>query len=252
MVVSIQPSTTQPSALGLGVERAARESLRANDEGARSSAADSVSQGLGGQLAELRAARESVRAGLANLDLSLAAGREAANLVAQAADAARAGDDAAFQTLLQKLDETTKSAIANGAGLLAGASLSVQAEGGAQALDVEGLDLRLGAQAGPNMMLTTASNAADAEAAATAQGAAQDSLTRIQAGLERLRAAAQRLEAHDGFLAVLEKGAAANVQPDLDADAARLLALQVRQGLGQTGGSIANTQPDSVLGLFRA
>jgi hypothetical protein len=43
------------------------------------------------------------------------------------------------------------------------------------------------------------------------------------------------------------------VRRDLDTDAARLLALQVRQGLEKTGASpIANVEPQAVLTLFRA
>jgi hypothetical protein len=43
------------------------------------------------------------------------------------------------------------------------------------------------------------------------------------------------------------------VRHDLDADGARLLALQVRQGLEGVGSApIANADPQSVLSLFRA
>jgi hypothetical protein len=43
------------------------------------------------------------------------------------------------------------------------------------------------------------------------------------------------------------------VRTDLDADGARLMALQVRQGLEAAGaGAIANVEPQAVLSLFRA
>jgi hypothetical protein len=58
------------------------------------------------------------------------------------------------------------------------------------------------------------------------------------------------LEAHQGFLGAAE---AASVRSDLDADSARLMALQVRQGLESANNlAIANTEPQAVLSLFRA
>jgi hypothetical protein len=73
----------------------------------------------------------------------------------------------------------------------------------------------------------------------------------VRDGCERLERAAQRLQAHDGFLALAESGAPSSVCADLDADAARLLALKVRQDLNAAGGVIANARPDSLLELFR-
>ncbi|MEJ0059510.1 MAG: hypothetical protein WDM79_08050 [Terricaulis sp.] len=75
----------------------------------------------------------------------------------------------------------------------------------------------------------------------------------MQQGLERLSEALRALEAHQGFLGAAQGAANANVRTDLDADAARLLALQVRQGLDAAGGAaIANVEPQAVLALFRA
>ena len=68
--------------------------------------------------------------------------------------------------------------------------------------------------------------------------------------MTRLLDSVRALEAHQGFLGAAE---AANVRGDLDADTARLLALQVRQGLEKTGGvAIANAEPQAVLALFKA
>jgi hypothetical protein len=67
--------------------------------------------------------------------------------------------------------------------------------------------------------------------------------------MSRLVDAARALEAHQGFLGAAEAGA----RGDFDADGARLLALQVRQGLEAVGGApIANAEPQAVLSLFRA
>jgi hypothetical protein len=81
--------------------------------------------------------------------------------------------------------------------------------------------------------------------------AVQKSLEKLQEAMTRLLDAMRALEAHQGFLGAAE--GAANVRSDLDADSARLLALQVRQGLEAAGSaSIANVEPQAVLSLFRA
>jgi hypothetical protein len=77
------------------------------------------------------------------------------------------------------------------------------------------------------------------------------SLDKLQDAMNRLLESARALEAHQGFLGAVE--GAANVRGDLDADGARLMALQVRQGLEASGAApIANVEPQAVLMLFRA
>jgi len=81
--------------------------------------------------------------------------------------------------------------------------------------------------------------------------AVQRSLDTLQDSMNRLIDSARALEAHQGFLGAAE--GAMGVRNDLDAESARLLALQVRQGLQSLGGaSIANAEPQAVLTLFRA
>jgi hypothetical protein len=66
----------------------------------------------------------------------------------------------------------------------------------------------------------------------------------------RLLDSARALEAHQGFLGAAE--GAAGMGAALDADGARLMALQVRQSLEALGAaSIANVEPQAVLALFR-
>jgi len=79
----------------------------------------------------------------------------------------------------------------------------------------------------------------------------QRSLEKLQEEMSRLLEQVRALEAHQGFLGAAESAAA--VRGDLNADTARLLALQVRQGLQAAGApSIANVEPQAVLSLFRA
>jgi hypothetical protein len=106
---------------------------------------------------------------------------------------------------------------------------------------IPGVDLRLG---GSVIQLSADASAGDEGLAL----AAQKSMENLQAAMGRLVDSARTLEAHQGFLGAAEAGA----RGDYDADGARLLALQVRQGLDAVGGApIANAEPQAVLSLFR-
>lgn len=57
---------------------------------------------------------------------------------------------------------------------------------------------------------------------------------------------------HAAFVAKLQAGLPAGlVEPDLDLDTARLRALHVQQLLGSQDVSVANSQPEALLRLFR-
>lgn len=224
MVASITPNTTGAGALGVET-RMARPQLTLPQK-PQSQAADEAS--VSEAAAAWRAAQASVSDGLAALDLALAAGREALLRLNEAGEAARHGGDvnAALAAYAATLDKAQSA-------LLTGQSLQIDAEPGASPLVVEGLDAHALAPRG-------------ADPAEIAR-AAQDGAAQLQQHLLRFEAAARGLEAHAGVLS-----AAGEARRDVDADGARLLALQVRQELGASALAIANAQPASVLALFRA
>ena len=123
----------------------------------------------------------------------------------------------------------------------------MQAEPGAAPLTISGSSLQFGADAG---VIALGRTAQLSDPAFLSQ--VQSSLDGVQAMMTRYSDAARNLSAHQGFLGAVNQ-APANVRTDLDADGARLLALQVRQGLETSGvGAIANVEPQAVLSLFRA
>ena len=237
MIGALTPQTTQSA-----------EARQREKAGGETSAAPSDTVSI--HPAPWNAARDSVRQALADIDLSLAAGRDAAALIARIGEAARGGDEATLRTLLAQLDGVVTEAVNAGATALAGATVSAAAEPDAPAFEVQGVDLRLCDDADDR--LGRASNAATPEAAAVAASAAQETLARLDAALGRLSAASARLHAHEGFLAALQSNVAGDVKTDIDAEAARLIALNVRQGLAQSEAAIVSANPDSVLSLFRA
>jgi hypothetical protein len=213
-------------------------------------------------LASVGTARGSVSEATSAVDLALATGRDGAQLLSQARDLARqaagATDDATrgalndqFQSVLQSYANLVGGAAQDGDGLLAGGAISVAVDPEAAPVQITGQDARLKDSAGGDdiLRLTTASNLSSQAAAAQAASDADSSLSRLDAVMSRMSSAAQKLSAHDNFLSTVQ--GVSGVNSGLDADAARLLALQVRQSLSGQSGAIANAAPQAILGLFR-
>ncbi len=222
---------------------------------------DTIKNGQGYRT-EIAGARAGLAQASGGLDLALATGREAANIVSQMRDLARAaanGDDAAraaadqsFKALLQRYEQVVNGAVDAGASVLAGENLTLDVDPDAPPITVQGFDLRLKDAPGAEDVLRLAKGAglADASSAAASARDADASLARIDIALSRLSGASQKLAAHDGFLNALDKVVANDVVTDLDAEGARLTALQVRQSLAGAQTAIANSAPSALLSLF--
>ena len=243
MVSSITPNgTAGASALGVD-QRLARPNVAAQQQQRPTSAGDSVELSR----ATISASRESVRNGIAQVQEALALGHDAQAMLVQINAATKSGSQADLQSALTTFAQRLEAAIARGAALVTGGQVTVQAEPGASALSIDGVDLQLKTDPSEDDVLGV-STEAQADDPALPQ-AVLKSLEKLQEAMTRLLDSVRSLEAHQGFLGAAE---AANVRGDLDADAARLMALQVRQGLERTGGAIANAEPQAVLALFKA
>lgn len=207
-------------------------------------------------LADARAALDYAIAVIREARSALSEARDAAQRAADPAtpDAARAASDVTFRAALQKIGLAVDAAVADGAPLLAGGALRIDADPDSDAHhEVAGLDIRLkSAVTGEEaLLLTRGASVADRTGAEDAARAADRSLARIDAGLRRLGGDSARLDQHDRLLGALDTALAQSVEPDLGAEAARLLALQVRQDLAGGAGPVANARPNAVLALFR-
>lgn len=246
MVSSIVPGASNASTLQIEPRASRANTSSAGAAQNQAEAADRVELSA----ASLAAVRESVRAAGADLRLTLAVGQEAQAFLVNVQALARGGGsqadlDAALEAFARRVD----AAAADGARLLVGEDALVQAEPGAAPLVIEGADLRLKAQPGFSDIIAVPADARidDPKLAA----AAQRSLDNLQEALTRLSDAARALDAHQGFLGAAAE-VAGKVRADLDSDGARLLALQVRQGLEAARGAIANAEPQAVLALFKS
>lgn len=202
--------------------------------------------------ASIALARDSVRAAIAHLHEALGVGREAQTFLVRTQELAGSSDanaQAEFQAALSAFAERVERAVAGGARLLAGENLSVQAEPGGEPVLISGADLRVKDDPAAGDVISIPRGARLDDAALPQL--AQRSLEALQEAMSRLLDSVKALDAHAGFLGAVE--GALNVRSDLDADGARLMALQVRQGLEAHGaGAIANVEPQAVLSLFRA
>lgn len=232
MVSSIVPGASGSHTLGVDSRYARPAPPQRRDDAAQGDKVELSGAAIAG-------ARESVRAAMAQIHEALAAGHDAQAMLVKAQALSKSGDAAALADALAAFSQRIDAAIGRGAALLAGEEVAVQAEPGAAPVTVHGVDLRLGGE----VLLVSAEAGAEETVAA-----AQKSMENLQAAMARLVDSARALEAHQGFLGAAEAGA----RGDFDADGARLLALQVRQGLEAAGGlSIANAEPQAVLSLFR-
>jgi len=238
MVSSIVPGATSAGALAVD-QRLARTPTQSGVSRENGSAGQDRVE-LSGPAA-LAASRESVANGLAQVQQALSVARDAQTMLLKVADpnASQADVGSALQDYAASYSTAAQSNL-----LIKGQSLSVNAEPSSPPLSISGADLSLG---GSVLGVSSDASAGDGSLPSVAQG----SLDRLQGVLDKLGEANSALQAHQGFLGAAQN-ANANVS-DLNADSARLLALQVRQGLEAAGNRpIANVEPQAVLALFRA
>jgi hypothetical protein len=238
MVSSIVPGATGAGALAVD-QRLARTPTQSGASRQDGSAAQDRVE-LSGPAA-LAASRESVASGLAQVQQALSVARDAQTMLLKLADP-KAGQDGLGAVLQEYAARFSAAAQTNA--LIKGQSLSVNAEPSSPPLSISGADLSLSGD-----VLGISRDAAAGDSALS--NAAQGSLDRLQGVLDKLGEASSALQAHQGFLGAAQN--ANNNVSDLNADSARLLALQVRQGLEAVGNRpIANVEPQAVLALFRA
>lgn len=245
MVSSILPGATSATTLGVD-PRYTRQNAAQPQTLGQSGDGDRVDLSP----AALSSTRDSVRAGIAQIQETLALGHEAQSMLVQVQGAAReAGlSQSDLNALLQSYAQRAAATVTRGATLAAGDDLSIQAEPGAAGVTIAGVDLRLKSDPTSSDIIAVSADASADDPSLPAT--AQKSLDALQTAMSRLMDSVRSLEAHQGFLGAAE--GASSVR-DLDADGARLLALQVRQGLQSAGvGAIANVEPQSVLALFKA
>lgn len=169
---------------------------------------------------------------------------------AQAGQGDPASLNADYKDLLATIDQLAKSASFQGVNLLDGSSsgdLTFKADASGDALlSLTPTDFTAGGSV-LSLAGTDLTGSSDDLAGLLTQVNAAS--TAVAAHLSQLTAQAQQIQTHLGVVSQLANGLSG--QPDLDADSARLQALQIQQALSGQTQSIANQAPQAMLSLFR-
>jgi flagellin len=157
---------------------------------------------------------------------------------------ARAALDTGFQADLSTISSTVAGASVDGVNLIDGST--------AAGATVSGVDLSIG---GPLIGLASDSSLSDPASAAAIADQLGSALDNVGQAVGQLAAQGQALQTHLSLVAqaglASQPGLAASVNTGLDADGARLAALQVSQQLSGSTGALASQAPQAILALFR-
>ena len=169
-------------------------------------------------------------------------------------DQQKASLDNDYQKLLQTIDQVAKSAAFGGATMLdgsAGGDLAFRTDPNSDAtLSLSPQDFTVGGPviglAGGSLLGSNADLASLLTQADTASSA-------LNAQLAQMTHQSQQIQGHLGAISQLSTALGASTAPNLDADGARLLALQVQQAMQDVsqGQPMANQGPQALLSLFR-
>jgi flagellin len=232
------------------------------------SAVYAIAQNARGAAGALDAIKQGVSRGSSIVDIAVSAGETISDLLVQMKQKAVAADDPSldpasrqalnedFHALIQQIQSVTQNASFDGANLLDGSlpsGLVVLADANAQNTITIGTEsLSLG---GSIISLTANQNVLSQSSASIALAQVDASTKNVNAALARLGSAGKKLDQHLTFLGKLQdafNGAIGNmVDADMAQESAKLQALQVKQQLGVQALSIANSQPQLLLSLFR-
>jgi flagellin-like hook-associated protein FlgL len=161
-----------------------------------------------------------------------------------ASDARRALDTG-FKADMATISSAVAAASVDGVNLIDGSTAT------ASGATVAGIDLSLG---GPLIGLASDSSLADPANAAAIADQLGSAVDNVGQAVGQIAAQGQALNTHLSLVAqaglALQPGLAGAVNSSLDADGARLAALQVQQQLS-TSGPIASQAPQAILALFR-
>jgi flagellin len=232
----------------------------AKDNGAIFAIAQTMRSEVGG----LNAVKTALDNAVSTVDVALSAGQAISSLLVEmkekavlAADsgltaAQRSALDADFKALRTQITTIVDNAEFNGKNMISAAGTDVVAIANGDAsntITVQAQDLSVASMAITADDLTSTANAA------TAIANIETDINTVSSALGSLGTGAKSLEVHSKFVGELQdslnRGIGNLVDADLAEESAKLQSLQVKQQLGLQALSIANSAPQTLLGLFR-
>jgi flagellin len=226
-----------------------------------------IAQNMRGDVAGLAAVTGSLNNATSGLDVALSAGQSISDLLIQMKQQAIAASDtsldtasrqalnADFTALRDQITSIISNASFNGLNLIDGSTAQVSAlasADGSKKVTVAAQNMSL---SGSIITLTTTASITTQTSASTMISTIETSLNNVDSALASLGSGSEKLSIQASFVTklsdTLQGGIGNLVDADMATESAMLQSLQVKQQLGVQALSIANSQPQIILSLFR-
>jgi flagellin len=225
-----------------------------------------IAQSMRADIGSLNAVGQSLNRAKSVVDIALAGGESISDLLVQMKQKALAASDASIDTtsraalnedfvaLRSQIASIVSNAAFGGKNLINTATgfQAIASADGSSKVSINAENMSLGG----SIITVAAAGVINTQAAASTMIATVNtSLTNTNRALARLGAISKRLDIQSDFNTkvqdTLTAGVGNLVDADLAVESARLQSLQVKQQLGVQALSIANSAPQTLLGLFR-
>lgn len=226
-----------------------------------------IAQNMRGNVRGYQAVSDSLNRGVSTIDVAISAGQAVSDLLndmkAKALAAADASLDTAsrnalnadFVALRDQITTIVQNAQFNGTNLVDGSVAQITAlasADGTKKITVTGQTMKL---SGAIVTIKTTSTISTQVKASAMISTVNASLQNLNASLAKLASGEKKFSIQNDFVSKLVDSLNAGIGNLVDADmaveSAKLQSLQVRQQLGVQALSIANSQPQIILSLFR-
>jgi flagellin len=226
-----------------------------------------IAQNMRGNVMGYQAVADSLNRGVSALDVAISAGQSISDLLNElkskalaAADpsldtASRNALNADFTAMRDQINTIVQNASFNGTNMVDGSVTTLQAlasADGTRKITVTGQNLNL---SGVVLTITSTATISTTALASAMITTVNTSLQNVNAALAQLASGSKKFTIQHEFVSklvdTLKAGIGNLVDADLAVESARLQSLQVKQQLGVQALSIANSQPQIVLSLFR-
>ena len=226
-----------------------------------------IAQNMRGNVVGYQAVSDSLNRGVSTVDVAISAGTSISDLLNELKGKALAAADASLDTasrnalnadfiaLRDQITTIVQNAAFNGTNLVDGSTANIQAlasADGIRKITVQGENLKL---SGAIITIKTTSTISTAAKASTMIATLSASLQNVNAALAKLASGEKKFNIQHDFVSklvdTLNTGIGNLVDADMAVESAKLQSLQVKQQLGVQALSIANSQPQIILSLFK-
>ena len=226
-----------------------------------------IAQNMRGNVTGYQAVSDSLNRGVSTVDVALSAGQSISDLLNELKSKALAASDASLDTasrnalnadftaLRDQISAIVQNANFNGTNLVDGSVPGINAlasADGTKRITVDAVTLSL---SGTVVTITSTATISTQSQASAMISTVNASIQNVNAALAKLASGEKKFIVQNDFVSKLvdslNMGIGNLVDADMAVESAKLQSLQVKQQLGVQALSIANSQPQIILSLFR-